>query len=275
MAFLNGQTRRQSQTTTSGEKWITEKAETGSQGNLCHFPMLQNSETEWNDTHTVWRTSEFCKCLSPEAMLEFESLAEPFWCEKNTVLLTEGEKPGRALFLLQGRAKLSMNSIEGRRLILGVAAPGDFLGLSTVVSGLPCEITAEARFPCRITSLPRQRFLDFLSHHPVAWQNLGCQMGLYYKRACDQMRLLGFQLSARTKLALLLLEWCDASQRRERGARIHCSLTHGEIGQYIGVGRETVSRILSDFRNHELVEQRGATLVISSLRALEIYAGQL
>ena len=100
-------------------------------------------------------------------------------------------------------------------------------------------------------------------------------MGLYYKRACDQMRLLGFQLSARTKLALLLLEWCDASQRRERGARIHCSLTHGEIGQYIGVGRETVSRILSDFRNRELVEQRGATLVISSLRALEIYAGQI
>jgi len=28
-----------------------------------------------------------------EAMLEFESLAEPFWCEENTVLLTEGKNP--------------------------------------------------------------------------------------------------------------------------------------------------------------------------------------
>jgi hypothetical protein len=36
-----------------------------------------------------------------------------------------------------------------------------------------------------------------------------------------------------------------------------------------------VSRILTDFKNRELVEQRGTTLVISSLRALEIYAGQL
>ena len=135
----------------SAERCFAEKVEAGSEGNLCHFHMLRNSVTEWDDTHAAWRTSEFCKCLSPEAILEFESLAAPFWCEENTVLLTEGEKPGRALFLLQGRAKLSMNSIEGRRLILGVAAPGDFLGLGTVVSGLPCEViastTAFSRLP--------------------------------------------------------------------------------------------------------------------------------
>jgi hypothetical protein len=53
------------------------------------------------------------------------------------------------------------------------------------------------------------------------------------------------------------------------------NLTHGEIGQYIGLGRETVSLFLADFKNRELVEQSGTTLVISSLRALEIYAGQL
>ena len=99
-------------------------------------------------------------------------------------------------------------------------------------------------------------------------------MGLEHKQTCEQLRLLGFQLPAPTKLALLLLEWCGESQRQDRSARIHCSLTHGEIGQYIGLGRETVSRILADFRHRKLVEKRGTTLFISSLRALEIYAGQ-
>ena len=51
------------------------------------------------------------------------------------------------------------------------------------------------------------------------------------------------------------------------------SLTHGEIGQHIGVSRETVSRTLNDFKNRELVEQRGSTLLVSNLRALEICAG--
>jgi CRP-like cAMP-binding protein len=100
-------------------------------------------------------------------------------------------------------------------------------------------------------------------------------MGLDHNRACEQLRLLGFQLTAPTKLALLLLEWCGEGQRKERSARIHCPLTHGEIGQFIGLGRETVSRILTDFRHRDLVEQRGTTLFILSLRALEIYAGQL
>jgi CRP/FNR family transcriptional regulator len=108
-----------------------------------------------------------------------------------------------------------MNSIEGRRLILGVAAPGDILGLAAVVSGLPYEITAEARFPCRIASFPRRSFLDFLCSYPVAWQNVGCQMGFDHNRACEQLRLLGFQLTAPTKLALLLLEWCGEGQRKD------------------------------------------------------------
>jgi CRP/FNR family transcriptional regulator, cyclic AMP receptor protein len=252
-----------------------EKAEGGSEGNSCQMSMRQNSAAERTGVHAVWRTGEFCKCLPPEAILELESLAVPYWCEESTVLLKEGEKPDRVSFLLDGSVKLSMNSMEGRRLILGVAAPGDILGLEAVVSGLPYETTAEARFPCRIASLPQRVFLDFLCRYPVAWKGVGCQMGLDHKRACEQLRLLGFQLTAPTKLALLLLEWCGESQRKERSARIHCPLTHGEIGQYIGLGRETVSRILTDFKNRELVEQRGTTLVISSLRALELYAGQL
>jgi CRP/FNR family cyclic AMP-dependent transcriptional regulator len=275
MDFLDGQAQERFQSSGSEGRYIAENAGTGSEGDLRHPPMHPNSGTNWNDIGARWRTGEFCRCLPPKGMLEFESLATPFCCKEDTVLLTEGEKTARVLFLLDGQVKLSMNSMEGRRLIIGVAAPGDFLGLAAVVSGLPCEVTAEARLPCKIKAIPRQSFIDFLFRYPVAWQNVGCQMSFYYKRACDQLRLLGFQLTAPTRLALLLLEWCDEDQRKKRCARIHCSLTHGEIGQYIGVGRETVTRILADFRNRELVEQRGATLIISSLRALEIYAGQL
>jgi len=274
MDCLDRQAHKQSQSSGFGERCFAENAEAGSEGNSSHFSVRRSSATTWNDAQAVLRTGEFCKCLPPKAILELESLAAPHWCEENTVLLTEGGKPSKALFLLDGRVKLSMNSADGRRLILGVAAPGDILGLSAVVSGLPYEITAEARFPCRITSLPRQSFLDFLCRYPVAWQNVGCRMGLEHKQTCEQLRLLGFQLPAPTKLALLLLEWCGESQRQDRSARIHCSLTHGEIGQYIGLGRETVSRILADFRHRKLVEKRGTTLFISSLRALEIYAGQ-
>ena len=57
--------------------------------------------------------------------------------------------------------------------------------------------------------------------------------------------------------------------------RIHCSHTHEEIGEYIGVSRETITRNLTDFRNLDLVEQHGSTFFVPNLRALEIYAGQI
>ena len=87
--------------------------------------------------------------------------------------------------------------------------------------------------------------------------------------------MVGFALTASIKLARLLVEWSADGLQTERGIRIQCSLTHEEIGECIGVARETVSRTLTDFRNKELVQQHGSTMFISSLRALEVYAGQV
>ena len=220
------------------------------------------------------RPGKFCKRLSLEAMSEFESLTASLRCERNAVLFAEGDRPSRVLVLLEGGVRLSMNSSEGRRLTLGFAEPGDILGLSAVISGCPYEITAEAQFPCGIAALPRQAFLDFLLRCPVASQNVALQLSLENKKACEHLRILGLTLTAPEKLAHLLLEWCAEGQRAGRGARIHCSLTHEEIGECIGVARETVSRTMADLKSRELVEQHGSTLVISSLRALEIYAGR-
>jgi CRP/FNR family transcriptional regulator len=176
------------------------------------------------------------------------------------------------LFLLEGKVKVTLNSIDGRRLILAMAGPGDILGLAAVVSGLPYQIAAETQFPSKLTSLSRRIFLDFLVRYPVAGQNVGLQLSQEFSQACEQLSTMGIGATSGTRLARLLLKWCAEGSQTERGMCIKCSLTHAEIGECIGVARETVSRTLSEFKLRELVEQRGATLVISNVRALEIYA---
>jgi CRP/FNR family transcriptional regulator len=207
-------------------------------------------------------------------MSEFESFGTSY-CEGTTVLFTEEEEPCSILFLLEGRVKLTMNSSGGRRLTLGIAVPGDVLGLAAVVTGCPYEITADAQFPCRIRALPRKSFLDLLLRYPVAWQNSARLLGVESKQGCNQLRILGLGSTASIKLAMLLLQWCAKGQRVGLGVRIHCSHTHEEIGEYIGLSRETVTRNLSDFKNLDLVEQHGSAFFIPSLGALEVYAGQL
>ena len=185
----------------------------------------------------------------------------------------EDQAPSQILFLLTGQVKLSMNSSAGRRLILGIANPGETLGLASALSDSRYDITAETICPCRIASLYRDYFLEFLTRHPAAYKNVVRELSTECARAREQVRTLGLAVTAPARLARLLLEWCADGQKTENGTQLSCSLTHGEIGQFIGVSRETVTRILSDFRYQELLESRGSTLMISNRRALKIYAG--
>ena len=51
--------------------------------------------------------------------------------------------------------------------------------------------------------------------------------------------------------------------------RIKLTLTHEEIAQMIGSSRETVTRLLADFRKKQLLQVMGSTLVIKNKQALE------
>ena len=200
-------------------------------------------------------------------------LATHFHCPGSTVLISEAQEPSSILFLLEGEVNISMNSSDGRRLLLGVAGAGDILGLASAISGESSEIRAEAMYPCRIASLQRQDFLEFLSRHPIASQNVARELSLHYTRACERLRILGLTSSAMARLAYLLLEWCRGASRQRSGFQVRCVLTHQEIGEYIGASRETVTRTLADFKSHDLVRLRGSTLVVTSRRALAAYAG--
>jgi CRP/FNR family transcriptional regulator len=95
------------------------------------------------------------------------------------------------------------------------------------------------------------------------------QLGETYHAAVAEMRTIGLSHSAGEKLARFLLEWA-ANYPEEKGqVRIKLTLTHEEIAQMIGSSRETVTRLLADFRRKQLVLVMGSTLVIKNKSALE------
>ncbi len=220
------------------------------------------------------RTGYFTERLLPEERLEFESLRRTFHYPPETILFLEQEAPVNVLYLLTGQVKLSLNSSAGKRVILGVAYPGETLGLASAFSGSRYDITAETLSPCTIASIATADFLGFLKRHPSAYVNVARELCLECARACEQVRILGLTATAPEKLARFLLEQCDVASKAEGGKqRLFCALTHTEIGECIGVARETVTRLFCDFRTRELLESRGSTLIISDRRALEAYAG--
>ena len=87
--------------------------------------------------------------------MEFPTLYQP-----GVQLFSEKSLPTGIFIVVSGEVKLSINSSEGKRLILSIAKAGEVLGLSSVLSGLPSEMTAEIQYPARIAvdrtrSVPR------------------------------------------------------------------------------------------------------------------------
>ena len=216
------------------------------------------------------QTEGLFRHLPPESLRAFRAISCPRLCPGGTALFAEGESPRAVHMLLRGRVKLSVSSREGKVLILDVAEPGELLGLSAVVSGLPCGMTAETLEPCLVNSVGNADFLQFLAAHADASLLVARQLSRNYIAACDRIRSLGLASSAAEKLAKLLLGWCAAGGKEtERGVRLKVTFTHENIGRMIGTSRETVTRLFADFKARGIVCWEGSTLTVLDRAELE------
>lgn len=220
------------------------------------------------------RPGEFFKKLSPAALRDLESMEFPTLYQPGQLLFSEKSVPEGIFIVVSGEVKLSINSSDGKRLILSIAKAGEVLGLSSVLSGMPSEMTAEILYPSRIAVIERDQFLGFMARHPEVYQVVTQELSMQYKVACEQLRTVALAGSAPEKLARLLLDWSENGQKTDAGLlRFRFSLTHEEIGEFIGASRETVTRTLSSFKSRRLVAFHGSMLEIPSRVALEHVAG--
>jgi CRP/FNR family transcriptional regulator, cyclic AMP receptor protein len=219
------------------------------------------------------RPGEFFKKLSPAALSDLESMEFPTLYQPGQLLFSEKSVPAGVFIVISGEVKLSINSSEGKRLILSIAKAGEVLALSSVLSGMPSEMTAEILYPSRIAVIERDQFIGFMARHPEVYQVVTQELSLQYKIACEQLRTVALAGSAPEKLARLLLDWSENGQQTGAGFRFRFSLTHEEIGEFIGASRETVTRTLSSFKSRRLVAFHGSMLEIPSRVALENVAG--
>lgn len=188
---------------------------------------------------------------------------------KGATLFVEGQ-PARGVFILcNGRVKLSTSSADGKTLILRIAEPGEVLGLPASVTGTCYELTADVIEPAQANFIPRNDFLNFLKENGEAALRVAQQLGETYHSAISEMRTIGLSHSAGEKLARFLLEWASNYPEDKGQVRIKLTLTHEEIAQMIGSSRETVTRLLADFRKKQLLQVTGSTLLIKNKAALE------
>jgi CRP/FNR family cyclic AMP-dependent transcriptional regulator len=212
----------------------------------------------------------YCK-LPPAALKDFNDIQSTSAYPKGALLFMENQESRGIFMLCEGQVKLSVSSSEGKTLILRIAKAGEVLGLMAALSRTNYEGTAETCRPCQVAFIRRDDFLRFVAHHPEAYPGIVRQLSASYYGACEQLRNMALSGSAHERLGRLLLEWSVGSKKTKLGSQITLPLTQCEIGELLGLSRESVTRALSQFRNHRLVVMKGSTLTIPNRAALESF----
>ena len=219
------------------------------------------------------RTEHFFCMFSDPVLKSFYALKITNAYPKGATLFSEGEPSNGVYMLCQGRVKLSTYSKDGKALILTIAEAGELLGLSAAISDSPHEVTAEVLDPCQINFVRRADLLRFLQQNAEAGLSALRQLSRNYHTAHTQLCSFGLSATVGDKLVKLLLGWCQNSNGSNGAVNIKLTFSHEEIAEMIGTSRETVTRLLKELRERDLITVHGSDLRICDRKRLEAAVG--
>ncbi len=190
-------------------------------------------------------TSIMCRGLDQQHREQLFCISSMQSCRAKAAIFHQGD-PSRYLFeVLEGVVKLYQLMPDGRRQIMGFVYPGQVFGLDR--NGI-CPTTAEAVVDAKICGYPLAQLERITDEQPEFALGLLRMITNELVIAQGHMLLLG-RKSAVEKIASFL---SSLSERyREQGldpALLHLPMSRADIGDYLGLTIETVSRTITRLR---------------------------
>ena len=188
---------------------------------------------------------------------------------RGAVVFHEGNIARGVYVLSSGRAKVSISSADGKKLIIRMAKSGDVLGLYAGLTGRPLEATAEMVEGGRVDFVSRTDLLNLMGRQQAFSSDLVEMFSRQFSEFVDNTRMLLLSESALEKLARLIVRWGrDFGERTTEGVRVQILLTQEEIAQIIGASRETVTRLFSALKRDKIIRVKRDALWIRDSDAL-------
>lgn len=188
---------------------------------------------------------------------------------RGAVVFHEGNIARGVYVLSSGRAKVSISSADGKKLIMRIATGGDVLGLYAGLTGRPFEATAEMLEGGRVDFISRQDLLNLIGRQHTPGFDLVEVFSRQFSELVDHTRMLLLSESALEKLARLIVRWArDFGEQTSDGIRVQILLTQEEIAQIIGASRETVTRLFSSLKRDHIIRVKRDSLWIRDSAAL-------
>jgi CRP/FNR family transcriptional regulator, anaerobic regulatory protein len=213
--------------------------------------------------------------LEPDAVRQLDAMMTgQTRFKKGDTLYRAGERFTALYAIRLGSCKTTTLAEDGREQITGYHMPGDIIGMD----GIGTErhaCGAIALEDLQLCALPFDRLEDLARTIAPLQHNLHRFLSRDIARDQGMMIMLG-TMRAEERLAAFLLNLADRYRRRGfSSTEFILRLTREEIGSYLGLKLETVSRLFSRFHEQGLVQVQGRSIKLLDPGALKRMIGHI
>ena len=166
-----------------------------------------------------------------------------------------------------GSLKTVMAHRDGREQVTGLRLAGDPLGIDGISTGF-YTCSAVALEDSSVCIIPYSALKHLCRETGAMQDRLHRLMSEQLIRESSQMMVLG-SLSADERVAAFLLDVSERNgQRGYSHAEFNLRMTREDMGSYLGMTLETVSRTLSRFQKRGLIDAQGKLIRIIDIEGL-------
>jgi len=173
-----------------------------------------------------------------------------------------GEAGDHLLVVMQGRVKVSLISPDGKEAILSILEPGDVFGEMALLDGEPRSASVATMENCSFLVLWRRDFLPFLERNPQVALKLLAALSKRLRSTNDMVGNLSF-LHLPARLARILLNLGQQyGKLTAEGIAIGLKLSQEELGNLVGVSRESVNRQIRVWVETGVLDYTHGTIIL-------------
>ena len=183
------------------------------------------------------------------------------------MIYQECSTPLGAYFVENGSIKITKLGSLGKEQILKIATNGELLCLSDLFSQSRYGNSAKTLEDSSLLFISKQDFWEVLKEDDQIFRSLLQQLALNIRKGNEKIVELAYKpVRGRLAEALLSLDSKFSANGREPH---QVAITRADLASYIGTVKETVNRLLSEFRSEKLISTQGTRIKINDPNGLE------
>ncbi|MGO4889886.1 Crp/Fnr family transcriptional regulator [Anaerobacillus sp. MEB173] len=206
--------------------------------------------------------------FSSENFHKLEELMKPIKEKAGSYLFWEGDQAKNFYFVRSGQLKLMKTTEDGKDLILSIAKKGELLGDYTGLGNGFHSYSAITLEDVEIGMVSMKDIHNLLCQFGSFSMEFMNWLGVTYQKNQSKFRDL-LLFGKKGALASTLIRMGNTyGIMRADGIKIDVKLTNTEIGDFIGMTRESVNRFLNQWRDEGTISIEDGYIIIRKLSAL-------